>query len=363
VGDYSYPTVDPETTEKFRAKMESGPRFLKIRGGETKYLPNFLRILPPHDNMVNPETGKHTWFWPVSVHYNVGPPGAARTIACRKKMELGRCPVCETSFRLRNQGLDKEADRLRPTWNSYANVVKLDDAGDVVDNNIYVMAIRPKLSRAIDDEFENLGDLTHMEEGRNIVIRRLREDLHSEYKLQLTDPCPFPGDPEIVENRYDLTQIVTYLSEGEVEALIEGGQDDPFEELGGGASETPRLKKGAIPMDAEESAAVEGEFREVEGEQEGEEDEELEQDLAKIGEKLREKLEEEEEEEEPSDTGGSTPTPEPEPAEKPKPKRGRPKKSAAKPDTEPDPKPAPTSEGKVGGAALGRLRKSIADAE
>lgn len=354
MGDYSYPTVDPETTEKFRAKMESGPRFLKIRGGETKYLPNFLRILPPHDSMVNPETGKHTWFWPVSVHYNVGPPGAARTIACRKKMELGRCPVCEASFRLRNQGLDKEADRLRPTWNSYANVVKLDDAGDVVDANIYVMAIRPKLSRAIDDEFENLGDLTHMEEGRNIVIRRLREDLHSEYKLQLTDPCPFPGDPEIVENRYDLTQIVTYLSEGEVEALVEGGDGDPFAELGGGTSETPRLKKGAIPVDEVEEAAVEGEFHEVKEEEE--EDEALEQDLAKIGAKLREKLESEEEEE-PSGTGGPAPTPEPAPDEKPKPKRGRPKKSAAKPE------PTPEPEDKAGGAALGRLRKSLADAE
>jgi len=326
--------------------MQAGPRFFKLRGGETKYLPNFIRILPPHENMVHPETGKHTWYWPVAVHFNVGPPGAQRTIACLKKMEIGDCPVCQLSYRLRNAGNKDEADRLRPTWNSYANVVKLDDEGELVDELVYVMAIRPKVLRALDDEFEHAGDLTHMETGRNVLIRRLREDLHSEYKITVTDPCPFPGKEEILETRYDLTELVTFMSEGEVEALIEGrGTGDPFTEVDGD-EETPRLKRGAIPVDGEEAEAIEGEYREVpEGEDEEEDPSpEIQEELAKIGAALPEAMAAGT----PSEPDPTAKAPKAEPEEAPKKKRGgRPKK-----DAEAD-----------GGAAMKRLRKAVSNAE
>lgn len=246
---------DLETSARQADKMEYGPSFLKLAGGAKRFEDNWIRIMPPHENMVDPETGEHSWYTVVPVHFNVGPPGASRAIGCLEQVGEGRCAVCELRRTLLKEGDERTANKIRRTWNAYMNVVKIDpETGELDDDRVFVFSCRRKVLNLLLDRFARHGDLSDPKTGRNINIRRKggEGDLHTEYDIELSEPCPLTDGLE-PEDLIDLTTVTSFPGFEETQALLAGGEGhDPFGGLEEG-EEVPRLKEPeVVPADDDE---------------------------------------------------------------------------------------------------------------
>ena len=123
----NYAKNDQAASKAARDAMDTGSNWLKLKEGTT-----LLRILPPHVNMKDPETGAHRFYHPVCLHFGVGPMG--RVTTCPRKMLGQQCVVCKTGFDMRNKGNEKAGNELLPSWQSYMNVLVYDADGDVVSD-------------------------------------------------------------------------------------------------------------------------------------------------------------------------------------------------------------------------------------
>lgn len=223
--------VKPDLEASSQAvKALSYARYLKLEASPDKFVSNFLRILPGHRNMTGPD-GRPCWFRGMFVHYNIGPPGGQQVIGCPRLAKTGDCPICHHAFGLKREGFEKESRDYMPTGNAYLNVVKLKPPTEgekdlskyvLADDQIYVLSVRRKFLAMLEDEFAEGGDLTDVEEGRNINIRRKGTDMSFEYKIRVSEPCPFPGDIDMLDDIVDVTTLVPFLSYEKANGLLLG---------------------------------------------------------------------------------------------------------------------------------------------
>jgi hypothetical protein len=261
-----YVKADRRAAEAARESMEQqGVRWLKPDVGST-----YMRILPPHPAMRNPETGAAPFYWHVSLHFGVGP--QKRVVVCPRRQTAGalHCPICEYAFGLKDAGHDKAGNDLLPSWQAYMNVLVIDpETGEPKRNKAGEVEVlvwscgRGTLDKLFakierhEKKVKRTIDITDPDEGYVIELTRegkTRDD--TKYDVFLADAPTSVS--EYVEEwgpaLYDLTRLNTLQPATELKALLTG-EEDPF-----------TVQQKALPSTRltfsrnDDEAPVEGEF-------------------------------------------------------------------------------------------------------
>jgi hypothetical protein len=270
----NYVKSDRQGEEAARERIETKSSVLKLPVGDS-----YLRPLPPHKNMVDPNSGRATFFWPVPLHFNVGP--NQKVVPCPRRMFGQRCPICEAGFALRNSGNEQAGNDLLPNYQMYMNVLVFDDGGEPVRNkagDIEVKVWGPTRN-VLDDvlekvqereaELKQLIDIADPEEGYLIKINRKgTTKTDTKYKVRSISTNPVPvmdyveyWDPGLI----DLTALNPVVSQEVMAGYLTGAEDaDPL------ARPTAKAISAAFPDDDD---TVDGEYTEVPVEAAAEDDE------------------------------------------------------------------------------------------
>jgi len=246
------------STERAKALAEGTPLFKPQSGPGGKWADNWIRILPPREDMgPDPDTGKTLFYYPVAVHFY----GANRApFVCLRKMYDEPCPACAQA---REQG-----DGKGPRWYAAMNVVELKDDGTPKENLVRIWpcprTTLDDLVQAIEELPEDERDITDPDTGRPVLIRRKGTGVQDTRYQVLLAPNAMPLEaPDLLENMNDLVANYEVLT---AERMIEllAGPADPFAVAAGPAAR-PRLGTGLPPPPDD---VVEGEVRELAPEQE-----------------------------------------------------------------------------------------------
>ncbi len=236
MAEQTYTPLDVGATREARAAMDE-TLWWKPKAGENRWKDNFVRLLPPHRSM----EGK-LW-WGVPLHFSVGPGGSI--IPCPRKAFAQQCPVCDVGFALLNEGRREDGLDMLPTWAGYINVVPLNEDGTPEGDNPKVRVL--SASRGVIDDLldilETLGDITDLEKGRDINIRRRGSGKKSTKYQTTAATAPSPFDyPDLVDGMHDLTMISPYW---EIPKMIEAMQEtgDPLAT----AAAEPKTSNPALP--------------------------------------------------------------------------------------------------------------------
>lgn len=261
----AYAKNDQAASKAAREAMDagSGVNWLKLKEGTT-----FIRVLPPHTAMKDPETGAHRFYHPVSLHFGVGP--ANKVVPCPRKMLGKQCPVCDRGFKLRNDGHEQAGNELLPSWQSYMNVLVFDADGDPVRDKddelkIFVWPASRGVLDQIFDEIEELEtqsgeafiDITDPKHGVLIkVTKKGTKKENTKYKVRLTTAeHDITGiEDEWAEAILDLTKLSPVVNTPDILVILEGSDDDPFAKKA--------LASGKADEDDDDDV-VEGEVREI----------------------------------------------------------------------------------------------------
>lgn len=265
--------TDIGASREAREQMDESLWWKPEAGEGNRWKSNIIRILPPHTNM----EGK--FYFGVPIHFKIGPGSA--TVPCPRKAFQLPCPICAKGFELMNKGLKDDAREFLPSWQAYMNVIPLDENGEPQgrDPKVRVLSASRKVLDEILDIMETkYGDVTDLEEGRNINIRkRVRggdKMTGTDYQVSAAaEPSAF-DHPELVEGLQDLGRISPFRSAEILAGLLEGGavKTDPF----GDEEEEPRpaltgliATPGSMVFDSpldDETDAAQDQMREEEAE-------------------------------------------------------------------------------------------------
>lgn len=259
--------------ELVKAVTSGGISWDSLESDPRRYVPNYRRVCPKRPDWKYP-------FQVVPVHF-AGP--SNRMIGCPREAGMGECPLCNLGFGMIKQGMKDEGKEILPNTRVFMNVVRLNENGELAENKVFLLSMNQTsffgspTGESEDDEvlvalFREYGDLAHIEYGRNLEIRakqvkRGRYEFNK-LKYSVTDPVPFPGDDELLEQLYDLPTVVPFVEPQEMVNIFEGrsfgfsmlapGQQ-PVAALpsGNGAAEpgviqAPASKKGGFARRSEE---------------------------------------------------------------------------------------------------------------
>lgn len=243
----------------------------------------YYRVLPPTETMINPRTGKASFFWGVPLHFGFSPTNH-KTVFCPRRASKGELPCAICEFWLpfvRKDSTATAAEKAAakdylPNWRCYMNILLFDaKTGEPVreeDGSIKVRVFGPgndiidktisALEELAEDLHEDAPDATHLTDpkaGRLVRLKRegtARDDTRYEVSLKkVLDITPYEewwGDALV-----DLPQINPAKTPEQVAALMAGtplAAADPFEAAPAGA------KALSSPADAD---TVEGEYTTV----------------------------------------------------------------------------------------------------
>jgi hypothetical protein len=229
--------IDTEATRALIEELQtSGKPWDKLESDPKKYVTNYRRICPKRPEWPNP-------YQIVPVHY-LGPNN--RMAVCPKEAGVGECPVCQLRWQLQEGGDEQGARRLRAAIRTFLNVVRIDQDGNLAEDKVFLMGLNQlqflgKRDTAYDPDeeselplfyfFEKYGDLSHVETGRDLLIKAKEETFKTEtgeqkmlrMKFSVADPSPFPGTGELLEEGLiDLPEVVAVSEPSEMVALMEG---------------------------------------------------------------------------------------------------------------------------------------------
>lgn len=241
------------STERAKAMSEGTPLFKPAAGEGGRWKDNWIRILPPREDLPNdPDTGKTLFYYPVAVHFY----GANRApFVCLRKMYDEPCPACAQAR--------EQNDGKGPRWYAAMNVVVLDDEGAPKEKLVRIWpcprTTLDDLAQAIEELPEDERDITDPDTGRPVLIRRKGTGTQdTRYQVLLSpDAMPFEA-PELLETMNDLVANYEVLT---AERMLEilAGPADPF---AGSSAPAARARLGAgLPPPPDE--AIEGEVREL----------------------------------------------------------------------------------------------------
>ncbi len=229
--------IDIEATKQLLDEINApsqGLPWFKFESSENKYIPNLVRVCPKRPDWTHP-------YQITPIHY-LGPQN--RMVICLKEAGLGDCPVCMQSWALFEAEEKKAAGQLRPKFRTFLNVVKINKDGSLVEEKVFVMGLNQmqfsgKRGTEFDwneegdlplfEFFKKYGDLSHVETGRNLIIKAKTDASNPEFKNTLLmkfvvdDPSPFPGTSELLEEGLTTLSEVASLEEpAQMAALMEG---------------------------------------------------------------------------------------------------------------------------------------------
>jgi hypothetical protein len=227
--------IDSEATRALIAQIaEEGEKkpWDKLESDPKKFIANYRRICPKRPEWPNP-------YQIFPVHY-LGP--NSRLVICLKEAGIGECPACVLRWQLHEAKAEAEARGLRASIRTFLNVVRLDKEGNIAEDKVFLLGLnqlqflgKRGVEYDSDEEselplfnfFEKYGDLSHVETGRDLLIKA-KDDKQGDYNVQklkfsVADPSPFPGTSELLEeNLVDLPTVVTAMEPTEMVATIEG---------------------------------------------------------------------------------------------------------------------------------------------
>jgi hypothetical protein len=195
-----------EEEKKAAARMAGGFRFWSPKQGK-----NLVRLLPPWtEEGLNADQFERE----VYMHWSVGDGENTSSFLCPKKtpnLEGGPqpCPVCDEVDRLRATGDPTDAEaatKIAAKQRFYSNIIDLENPTytqddidewkansnnpqsevpfDVGHTKIQVLTYGPMIYGELLNLFADLDmDLTNIDAGRNIIIRRTGKDLQTKYKV------------------------------------------------------------------------------------------------------------------------------------------------------------------------------------
>ena len=149
---------------------------------------NVIRLMPP---WAEEGDSAELFYREVYIHWNV-PPGAEDQtfMLCPKKMDLGRCYVCDQVDELygsRDPADIELAKEIRSRQRFFSNVIDLNDVGGK-DPKVQVWSYGPMIFDDLIGYFcdSEYGDITDPDEGFNITIERTGVSRDTSYKVRLS---------------------------------------------------------------------------------------------------------------------------------------------------------------------------------
>ncbi len=235
--------TDIDKSRQMREQMEDTFWFKAESGKGNAWGKNYLRILPPHTNM------EGCFYWAVPIHFNVGP--GQQNLACLRRGQNMQCPICQRGFALRTEGDEDGFRALMPSWQAYMNVIVLNADGTPKEDppRVRTWSVSRKVLDMLLNDYEETGDFTDLETGRDIEVRRRGEKFETEYRIKVAaQPSKFE-DPVVSELR-DLQTVSPYV---DAETLLKAldapaGGGDPWasEQLPpGNAREADQITQGS----------------------------------------------------------------------------------------------------------------------
>jgi hypothetical protein len=222
--DSNVGTTDIAAAREARDRMDATLWWKPKSGDGNRWGDNFIRILPAHKNM------EGNFYFGIPMHFSVGPNKAI--VPCPRQGRGEPCPICVEGFALRDAGKEEDGNRMLPNWAGYMNVVVLDENGQPAGKDPKVRvysANRAVLDELLDIIEQKYGDITNLEIGHNINIRRKGEKFKTKYQVAAaTEPSAFDHS-ELVESLHDLGKISPYRSFDTLKGLMAGeARKDPF---------------------------------------------------------------------------------------------------------------------------------------
>ena len=175
---------------KLKQKLEEfdrGPMWTPAEG------PNYIRVLPPWNQL-------GLFFKETKFHWNMGD----KPFACRKAFGLPDCFLCEVADKSKEKNKAFEG-AVRARKRFYINIVDLNDLGSGVQ--VYscgVNVIRDIASYIADPKW---GDITDINEGRNITLVRKGKGRDSRFSLK-ADPDKTQISSKVLDHLVDLDKLV-----------------------------------------------------------------------------------------------------------------------------------------------------------
>lgn len=251
--------TDIAAAREARDRMDATLWWKPQSGDGNRWGDNFIRILPAHTNM------EGNFYFGIPMHFGVGPNNAI--VPCPRQGHGEPCPICVEGFALRDAGKEEEGNRMLPNWAGYMNVVVLGQDGEPEGKDPKVRvysANRAVLDELLDIIEQKYGDITSLETGHNINIRRKGEKFKTKYQVAAaTEPSAF-DHAELVESLHDLGKISPYRSFDTLKGLMAGEtRKDPFAEveapedkpaITGPVQQPGGMKFGAPPDDDTDAA-------------------------------------------------------------------------------------------------------------
>jgi hypothetical protein len=213
-------------------------------------------------------------------------------VVCLKETGMGECPACQLRWQLEEGGDKQAASGLRPSIRTFLNVVKINQDGTLAEDKVFLLGLNQlqflgKRGVTYDEDeestlplfyfFEKYGDLSHVETGRDLLIKA-KKDKQGDFemldlKFAVEEPSPFPGTGELLdEGLVDLPEVVAAIAPDEMVSIIEGRATGAMA-IGSGAAvpqvEGPAVTQAPAPASRfggaeEEAPASEAEAEETE---------------------------------------------------------------------------------------------------
>lgn len=248
--------TDIDKSRQMREQMEDTFWFKTESGKGNTWGKNYLRILPPHTNMDG------CFYWGVPIHFKVGP--GQQNLPCPRRAFQQPCPVCQHGFDLRSGGKEEEFKRLMPSWQAYLNVVILNEDGTPKEDppRVRVWSVSRKVLDMLLNDYEETGDFTDLEKGRDVEVRRRGELFETEHRIKVASK-PTKFEHPVVSELRDLQTVSPYVDQATLLQALEGpvGGGDPWaggQLPPGGARESEQVKEGSpsrFGADEEEQGA------------------------------------------------------------------------------------------------------------
>ncbi len=275
----NYAKNDMDAAKAAREAMDrSGVRWWKAEVDA-----NYVRIAPPHVNMIDPTSGAHRFYHPVCLHFGVGP--AKKVVPCPRRMLDKFCPICDAAFALKNSGQERAGNDLLPSWQAYMNIIVY---GEVRNKEGKIVGLEPiknkqgeievrvwsasrgvldQIFEAVEEREAEVGqliDIADPENGYILKITRKGTDKeNTKYRVILDrEPTSIMDIADVWDDQLvDTTSISPTVEPGTLKALLEGGGDDPFDKPK--AIEAPTVRTVVADRFADDEDVVEGEVREI----------------------------------------------------------------------------------------------------
>lgn len=257
-----------------------------------------IRVLPPWKSKTNIEG---FFYYMVGQHFgdfSIG--GRNRAIDCPQSVGRGNCIIDKFMNRLKSSGnkrLNGLGRRIYPNIRYYVNIIDRSDEGE---GKVQVFAANKKFMEFVLDACEDVGDITSLTKGYDIIIKRRGQGLKTRYTYRLRNK-PTAVDIDLKANPlYKLDEVIsTWLTPEQMKEVLRDNYYEELKEVGMDLKKEKKVKNKPVDDDEEDNEDNEEEMEEEDTDEDGEdeaEDEDEEDDGEEVDDDDEDEVDDEDEE-------------------------------------------------------------------